>query len=140
MGISIPSGAAALTLTDSANNNRIYYAAGQLEFTEVPSNGAIITIIDETMPNNPYVFEFVEDPSTYTGTNIAVSNDVPSVSEAVSNLLEAMKLNIPSGDRFTASNNTIKIAEKTVDRRLFIKITSLYGKIITLKIKKSKKT
>ena len=112
MGTSIPSGVASLTLSDSANNDRIYYAAGQLEFTEVPTNGAKITIKDELIPNKEYVFEFVEDPTTITDPEIiAVSNDVPSVSEAVSNLLNAIKLNLPSGDRFTASNNTIKIVQ-----------------------------
>lgn len=112
MGTSIPSGAASLTLTDSANNDRIYYAAGQLEFIDIPTNGAKITITDEMTPGVDYVFEFVEDPSTVTDPNvIAVSNDVPSVSEAVTNLLNAIKLNLPSGDRFTASNNTIKIVQ-----------------------------
>ena len=90
MGVSIPNGAANITLTDSANNDSIYYSAGQLEFNSIPINGSQISITDAST-GQAYVFEFVDDLANYQGTNIAVNNDVISIKEAVTNLVEAMK-------------------------------------------------
>ncbi len=129
MGISIPSGAASLTLTNGADNNSVYYAAGQLEFTSIPTNGAQVSITDATMPDKTYVFEFVDDVASYTGDNIAVSNKVPSVSEAVTNLLEAMRENVPSGDRFTAANNSIKIVQSLGGGALTIDASKMLASI-----------
>lgn len=110
MGVSIPSGAASITLTDSANNNSIYYSAGQLEFNSIPTNGSQISIKDAGS-DQTYVFEFVDDVANYQGTNIVVSSDVSSTTEAVANLVEAMKNAMPDGGRFSASGSTVKIVQ-----------------------------
>lgn len=110
MGVSIPKGAANITLTNSADNNSIYYSAGQLEFNSIPTNGSQISITDAGT-GKTYVFEFVDDVAGYAGTNIAVSRDVSSSSEAVKNLVSAMQDNMPAGNRFSASGNTVKIVQ-----------------------------
>jgi len=110
MGVSIPKGAANITLTDSSNNNSIYYSAGQLEFSNIPTNGSQISIEDAST-GKKYVFEFVDDIDNYQGTNIAVDNDVVSASESVTNLVKAMKEHMPSGDRFTANGSAVKIVQ-----------------------------
>lgn len=110
MGVSIPKGAANITLTNSADNNSIYYSAGQLEFNSIPTNGSQISITDAST-GKTYVFEFVDDVAGYAGTNIAVSRDVSSSSEAVKNLVSAMQDNMPAGNRFSASGNTVKIVQ-----------------------------
>ena len=119
MGVSIPSGAASLTLTNSENNNSVYYAAGQLEFTSVPTNGSQIKITDASV-GTPITFEFVEDPASYTGTNIPVKIDPNDVSETVKNLAKAMQENLPSGDRFKANNNSVKIVQSILGAELEI--------------------
>ena len=119
MGVSIPSGAASLTLTNSENNNSVYYAAGQLEFTSVPTNGSQIKITDASV-GTPITFEFVEDTASYTGTNIPVKIDTNDVSETVKNLAKAMQENLPSGDRFKANNNSVKIVQSIVGSELEI--------------------
>lgn len=110
MGVSIPKGAANITLTNSADNNSIYYSAGQLEFDSIPTNGSQISITDAGT-GQTYVFEFVDDVAGYAGTNIAVSRDVSSASEAVKNLVDAMQENMPAGNRFTANGSTVKIVQ-----------------------------
>ncbi len=120
MGVSIPSGAANITLTNSAENNSVYYAAGQLEFSSVPTNGSQISITDASLGTTPVVFEFVDDVAGYTGANIAVKRDVNDIAETVKNLVTAMKENLPSGDRFSASNNTVKIVQSIVGAELEI--------------------
>ena len=110
MGVSIPKGAANITLTNSADNNSIYYSAGQLEFNSIPTNGSQISITDAGT-GKTYVFEFVDDVAGYAGTNIAVSRDVSSSSEAVKNLVSAMQDNMPAGNRFTANGSTVKIVQ-----------------------------
>lgn len=124
MGVSIPSGAANITLTDSANNNSIYYSAGQLEFSSIPTNGSLISIKDAGIMVNDlpkeFVFEFVEDIANYNGTNIPVSCDVASASEAVANLVEAMKKAMPSGDRFSADGSAVKIVQSLAGGELTI--------------------
>ena len=119
MGVSIPNGAANITLTDSANNDSIYYSAGQLEFNAIPINGSQISITDAST-GQAYVFEFVDDLANYQGTNIAVNNDVISIKEAVTNLVEAMKEHMPSGDRFSADGNSVKIVQSLAGGALAI--------------------
>lgn len=119
MGVSIPSGAANITLTDSSNNNSVYYAAGQLEFTSVPTNGSQIKVTDASM-SSPVTFEFVEDVSTYTGSNVPVKLVVSDIAETVKNLAAAMKAELPSGDRFSANNNAVKIIQSITGSELEI--------------------
>ncbi len=119
MGVSIPSGAANLTLTDSQNGNSIYFAAGQLEFSSIPTNGSQIKITD-VATGNEYIFEFVDDVDGYTGTNIPVSNKVSSINDAVKNLADALKENLPSGERFSVNDNALKITQSVMGGALTI--------------------
>ena len=119
MGVSIPSGAANIVLSDSQSNNSIYYSAGQLEFSSVPTNGSQITITD-VASSTDYVFEFVDNVAGYTGANIPVANNVPSVGDVVDNLAEAIKANLPSGNRFTTSGNSLKIVQSIMGGTLKI--------------------
>lgn len=123
MNVSIPSGAACLTLTNSARENSVYAAAGQLEFTSIPTNGSQIKVTDSILgETNEITFEFVEDASsqTSTSTHVYVSTKVNSVAEFVKNLAEAMKEVLPSGDRFAANNNAVKITQSILGGELKI--------------------
>ena len=119
MGVSIPSGAANLTLTDSQNGNSIYFSAGQLEFSSIPTNGSQIKITD-VATGNEYIFEFVDDVTGYTGANIPVSNKVSSINDAVKNLADALKENLPSGERFSVNDNALKITQSVMGGALTI--------------------
>lgn len=118
MGVSIPKGAANITLTDSQNNDAIYYSAGQLEFNSIPTNGSLISVTDEAS-GQTYTFEFTNDPA-YSGSNIPVSTDVATVGEVVVNLADAMKAALPSGDRFSADQNAVKIVQSITGGKLTI--------------------
>jgi len=119
MGVSIPQGAANITLTNSATDNSIYYSAGQLEFNSIPTNGSQISIKDAGT-GQTYVFEFVDDIANKSAGTIAVSSDVASVAEAVANLADAMKANMPSGDRFSADGNSVRIVQSLAGGALTI--------------------
>lgn len=119
MNISIPSGAACLTLTNSTNENCVYAAAGQLEFSSIPTNGSKI-VVKDAIQGQEITFEFVETLQPSTATHIYVSTDVSSVSEFVKNLTAAMKEVLPSGDRFSANNNAVKITQSIVGGALDI--------------------
>ncbi len=131
MSVNVPSGAANITLsgnyeTSDGGTSDVYYAAGQLEFTSVPSNGSSITITDEATGKN-YIFDFLnagELPPVGDADNIHIAVDIQtgiiSVSDFVEKFSEALQSNLPSGDRFSASENSIQIVQSVAGGALTI--------------------
>ncbi len=118
MSTSIPSGAASVTLTGNRENmadasKDVYYAAGQLEFSSIPSNGSSISITDK-QTGQTFTFEFLRTPgATAQPGNIGVdiSTGVVSVGDFTARFLEAIQANMPGADRFSDENGTISIVQ-----------------------------
>lgn len=137
MSTSIPDGAANLVLTGMREthgdaNPDVYYAAGQLEFSDIPSNGSTITItsIVDSTTNPPtqtsYTFEFLSTQgATAQAGNIGVdiSTGVVSASDFANKFLEALVANMPGADRFTVDGNTINIVQSTSGEALSIDVS-----------------
>jgi len=134
MSTSIPDGAANLVLTGMREthgdaNPDVYYAAGQLEFRDVPSNGSTITItsiVDSTTTpptQRDYTFEFLSTKgATAQPGNIGVdiSTGVVSASDFTNKFLEALVAYMPGADRFTVDGNTINIVQSVSGEALAI--------------------
>lgn len=118
MSTSIPSGAASVTLTGNRENaadssKDVYYAAGQLEFSSIPSNGSTISITDQ-QTGQTFNFEFLRTPgATAQQGNIGVdiSTGVVSVGDFTAKFLEVIQANMPGADRFSDENGTISIVQ-----------------------------
>lgn len=118
LSTSIPSGAATVTLTGNRENAAdtaadVYYAAGQLEFTSIPSNGSTISITDK-QTGQTFTFEFLRNQgATATGTNIGVdiSTGVVSVGDFTAKFMETIKATMPGANRFKDENGTISIVQ-----------------------------
>ena len=118
MSTSIPSGAASVTLTGNRENaadssKDVYYAAGQLEFSSIPSNGSTISITDQ-QTGQTFNFEFLRTPgATAQPGNIGVdiSTGVVSVGDFTAKFLEVIQANMPGADRFSDENGTISIVQ-----------------------------
>lgn len=118
MSTSIPSGAATVTLTGNRENAAdtaadVYYAAGQLEFTSIPSNGSTISITDK-QTGQTFTFEFLRNQgAAATGTNIGVdiSTGVVSVGDFTAKFMETIKATMPGANRFKDENGTISIVQ-----------------------------
>lgn len=118
MSTSIPSGAATVTLTSNREStadasNDIYYAAGQLEFTSIPSNGSTISITDK-QTGQTFNFEFLRNSgATAQGDNIGVdiSSGVVSVGDFTAKFIEVIKSTMPGANRFKDENGTISIVQ-----------------------------
>lgn len=118
MSTSIPSGAATVTLTGSRESTAdlsddVYYAAGQLEFSSIPSNGSTISITDK-QTGQTFTFEFLRTAgATAQAGNIGVdiSAGVVSVGDFTAKFIEAIQANMPGADRFSDENGTISIVQ-----------------------------
>lgn len=117
---SVPKGAASVTLTgnretfgdDSAD---VYYAAGQLEFNSIPSNGSVISIRDE-QTGQDFKFEFLSTPgATAQPGNIGVdiSAGIVSVSDFTKAFASTIQANMPGANRFSAEGEKINIVQST---------------------------
>lgn len=134
MSTSIPDGAANLVLTGMREthgdaNPDVYYAAGQLEFRDIPSNGSTITItsiVDATTTpptQQAYTFEFLstQGATAQTGNiGVDISTGVVSASDFANKFLEALVAYMPGADRFTVDGNTINIVQSVSGEALSI--------------------
>jgi len=125
MSTSIPDGASNIVLsgmreTHGDATKDVYYAAGQLEFREIPSNGSTITItsiVDSTTTpptQTSYTFEFLstQGATAQTGNiGVDISTGVVSPSDFANKFLESLVANMPGADRFTVDGNTISIVQ-----------------------------
>ncbi len=120
MSTSVPPGAASIVLQGSQETSGdttadVYYAAGHLEFTKIPSNGSSVTITDGATGNS-YTYEFTTTGTTTIPGSIAVdiSTGVVSTSDAVKVLEQAILETMPSAGRFAANNSTIDIVQSVM--------------------------
>lgn len=126
MSVNVPSGAANMILTGNyeksdGGSKDVYYAAGQLEFTSIPSNGSTITITDQST-GKAYTFEFLTNGGTAQGDNIAVDaqTGITSPSDFVKVFNEAIQANLPGANRFTTNGNSIQIVQSAAGGGLTI--------------------
>lgn len=126
MSVNVPSGAANMILTGNyeksdGGSKDVYYAAGQLEFTSIPSNGSTITITDQST-GKAYTFEFLTNGGTAQPGNIAVDaqTGITSPSDFVKAFNEAIQANLPGANRFTTNSNSIQIVQSAAGGGLTI--------------------
>ena len=124
MSVNVPDGASNITLSGSFENSDggssdVYYAAGQLEFTTIPSNGSSITITDEATGIN-YIFDFLnagEAAPVGDAKNVHVAVDIQtgivSTTDFVEKFNAAIQANLSSADRFSCDANSIQIVQST---------------------------
>ena len=118
MSTSIPSGAATVTLTGNRENaadsaKDVYYAAGQLEFTSIPSNGSTISITDK-QTGQTFTFEFLRTKGAAAqlgNIGVDISTGVVSVGDFTAKFLESIQANMPGANRFSDANGTISIVQ-----------------------------
>lgn len=118
MSTSIPSGAASVTLTGNRENaadssKDVYYAAGQLEFSSIPSNGSTISITDQ-QTGQTFNFEFLRTPGAKAqqgNIGVDISTGVVSVGDFTAKFLEVIQANMPGANRFSDENGTISIVQ-----------------------------
>ena len=100
MSTSIPSGASNIVLSGSRETHGdtasdVYYAAGQLEFSGIPSNGSTITI---TSGGKEYTFEFLSTKGAHAqpgNIGVDISTGIASASDFANKFLEALQANMP---------------------------------------------
>lgn len=126
MSVNVPSGAANMILTGNyeksdGGSKDVYYAAGQLEFTSIPSNGSTITITDQST-GKAYTFEFLTNGGAAQPGNIAVDaqTGITSPSDFVKVFNEAIQANLPGANRFTTNGNSIQIVQSAAGGGLTI--------------------
>lgn len=126
MSVNVPSGAANMILTGNyeksdGGSKDVYYAAGQLEFTSIPSNGSTITITDQST-GKEYTFEFLTNGGAAQPGNIAVDaqTGITSPSDFVKVFNEAIQANLPGANRFTTNGNSIQIVQSAAGGGLTI--------------------
>ncbi len=125
LSASIPSGASNIVLSGSRETHGdivsdVYYAAGQLEFTSIPSNGSTISI---TSGGKTYTFEFLStDGAVAQPGNIGVdiSTGITSASDFANKFLESLKENMPGANRFSVNGNKIEIVQSISGEALTI--------------------
>lgn len=118
MSTSIPSGAATVALTGNRENaadsaKDVYYAAGQLEFTSIPSNGSTISITDK-QTGQTFTFEFLRTKGAaaqHGNIGVDISTGVVSVGDFTAKFLESIQANMPGANRFSDANGTISIVQ-----------------------------
>lgn len=118
MSTSIPSGAATVALTGNRENaadsaKDVYYAAGQLEFTSIPSNGSTISITDK-QTGQTFTFEFLRTKGAAAqlgNIGVDISTGVVSVGDFTAKFLESIQANMPGANRFSDANGTISIVQ-----------------------------
>ncbi len=120
----IPSGATVMTLYSSRETRNditddVYASRGQMEFSGIPQNHSSVRITNGAGASaETYVFEFTDDgTNTYVPTagetlvSVDISSGIVSTLDAVTQLQEAISANVPSGDRFNISGNSIQIEQ-----------------------------
>lgn len=125
MSTSIPSGASNIVLSGSRETHGdtasdVYYAAGQLEFSGIPSNGSTITI---TSGGKEYTFEFLSTKGAHAqpgNIGVDISTGIASASDFANKFLEALQANMPGANRFSANGNKIEIVQSVSGEALQI--------------------
>lgn len=118
LSTSVPPGATNINLLTS--DDKVFSAAGQLEFTDIPQAGSTIKITDDGTGLD-YIFEFTNNPLSVTPPNIAVDMTTSlSTEEVVKQLEIAIQNNMPSGGRFVADGSKITITQSTAGSKLTI--------------------
>ena len=125
MSTSIPSGASNIVLSGSRETHGdtasdVYYAAGQLEFSGIPSNGSTITI---TSGGKEYTFEFLSTKGAHAqpgNIGVDISTGIASASDFSNKFLEALQANMPGANRFSANGNKIEIVQSVSGEALQI--------------------
>ena len=131
MSVDMPSGAANLILTGNkevsdGGSADVYYAAGQLEFNEIPANGSSITITDQSTSTN-YIFDFLNTATAApvgdadnVHIKVDIQNGITSVSDFIKAFNNAIQANMPGADRFSATSNSIQIVQSQAGSGLMI--------------------
>ena len=125
LSTSIPSGASNIALSGSRETHGdaakdVYYAAGQLEFSGIPSNGSTISI---TSGGKTYTFEFLSTKGAAAqpgNIGVDISTGVVSASDFASKFLESLQANMPGANRFSVNNNKIEIVQSVSGEALQI--------------------
>lgn len=110
LNIKTPSNAT--TVSVMTKDDKVFSASGQLEFTNIPQNGSMITITDDETGVD-YTFEFTNNPAGVVAPNIAVdlSNGIYAVADFVNAFRDSISANIPAGGRFRADGDKISITQ-----------------------------
>lgn len=127
LSTSIPSGASSIVLKGSAEthgdaSSDVYYAAGQLEFSDIPSNGSTISISDKAT-GKTYTFEFLTTAGAVAQPgNIAVdvSTGVVNASDFANKFQQALDEYMPDSNRFQLDGNKIDIVQSVTGGALTI--------------------
>lgn len=125
LSASIPSGASNIVLSGSRETHGdivsdVYYAAGQLEFTSIPSNGSTISI---TSGGKTYTFEFLSTNGAVAqpgNIGVDISTGITSASDFANKFLESLKENMPGANRFSVNGNKIEIVQSISGEALTI--------------------
>ena len=109
LSTSIPSGAAAVNLYN--DDGEIYASAAQMEFSDVPAEGSIITIKDNGIDKN---FKFTTSPTSAMDVDIS-SNELSTI---LKNFLAAVQANIRDGGRFSIDQGSIVVNQSLTGNEL----------------------
>lgn len=131
MSTSVPSGAASVTLYGNSENigdttSDVYFAAGQLEFNKIPSNGSSIAITDSgTGTTYNYIFTngtatIPADTATDKYVAVNITNGIVSTSDFTKEFENQLKATMPSANRFSADGNSIQIVQSVAGSALTI--------------------
>lgn len=107
LNTSIPSGAAAINMYNL--DGLVYASTAQMEFSEVPSEGSVITI-------GGTQFTFTASPSGTDTKEVDISSG--ELSTVLTNFLNAIQLNVRDGGRFTVNNNSIIVKQSVTGDEL----------------------
>ena len=118
MDTSVPSGASKVSLhTQIKGEDHVYSSSGQLEFSSIPEAGSVITI---STGGKTYNFQFGTEDRV-DGENISVDiTSATSVKEFSELFVNALRKNLPDGDRFTVQDNGVAIKQSTTGDALTI--------------------
>lgn len=125
LSASLPSGAANIVLSGSRETHGdtlsdVYYAAGQLEFSSIPSNGSTISI---TSGGKTYTFEFLSTDGAGAqlgNIGVDISTGIASASDFANKFLESLQENMPGANRFSVNGNKIEIVQSISGEALTI--------------------
>ena len=126
MSASVPDGAANMVLyggleKSDGGEKDVYYSAGQLEFTKIPSNGSTISITDEAS-GEVFTFEFTDNPESAKEGNhvVDLSSSIVSAGDFAKAFAEKIQSVMPGANRFTAEGNTVNIVQSVAGSALSI--------------------
>ena len=107
LSTSVPDGAAAVNLYNE--DEQVYASAAHLEFSDVPSEGSLITIGGTT-------FTFTASPSGTDTTEVDISSN--ELSTILKNFLAAIQANIRDGGRFSIKKGAIEVNQSLTGEEL----------------------